>query len=62
MSKILLQILHSGAVALATAALAFLSGIDVHTLGTNVSAVVAGAVVAILVRGAGWLVGKLGPA
>lgn len=62
MSKTILQLLHSLAVALATAALAFLQGVDVGGIGTGVTAILAAAVVGLLVRGAGWVVGKLGPA
>lgn len=62
MSKTILQLLHNLAVVLATGALAFVQGIDISHFGTTVSAVIAGAVVGLIVRGAGWLVGKLGPA
>lgn len=60
--KTLLQLLHSFVAALATAGLAFFSHVDVATLGTGATALVAGAVVALVVRGAGWLVNKVGPA
>lgn len=61
MNKTLATLLHGLVLAVVTAVATYVSGVDIGTIGTGYTALIAGAVVGIVSKLLGTLIAKLGP-